>query len=603
MTKSHRDAAVALRYSACMTDTSLTTSADWHPAPPADELEPGSMTVWKHAGQPLVLVRTEDGEVHALDNRCPHEGYPLSSGDLKGCALTCCWHNWKFDVRDGSCTLGEEGVRSFPTRVRDGRVEVDLAEPDPRESWPGLLESFDEGMREHQVARCARDGVRLLQAGYDAHALLLRVALYDARHAEYGSTHALAAAADCGRLLERYTGMEAMFAIAPALDMCGRANHRLPARPRPAAMPGADSDALRAAVVAEELERAGGLLRGAFETGTPRAEIEGWLYAALSDHFLDFGHELIYLVKAQELFERAGDEHADEILGGLLHAIVLGTREDTLPYMRGYARRFEEHLAARAGGLAELWERSGSLATALDPAPLRDAVLDGSLDEAFDALVAALEAGAAAVDVARALVGAAAQRLYRFDVAIDADPAVAETWLWATHRLTFASAVRNAVERFDSPDALRFLLQAVAFVHSGAPMDAPPERRHQPAARSIGVAEVVGAIAGRDLATAVDGTLGLLDDVEGLALLRRTLEDLALSDPLVRPIAVVHVIKTLLAAFEEFDGMAEHPDRAWPLLAVVRFLASPVVERRVNEAVARSIRWVAEGEMPRKLTQ
>lgn len=584
-----------------MTDTDTPAparAARWQLAIPLEALPAGSMSAWKHEGQQIVLVHTDAGEVHALDNRCPHEGYPLSSGDLKGCALTCCWHNWKFDVTSGACTLGEEPVRRFPTRVVEGQIEVDLAEPDPREGWPGLLESFDEGLSKHQVARAARDGVRLLQSGFDPHELLARVALYDARHAEYGSTHALAVAADCGRFLARYPGVDAMYAIAPAVDMCGEANRRLPQRERPAGIAGGTCEAVRAAVEAEDLALAEGLLRGAFEAGKPRAELEGWLYAALSDHFLDFGHELIYLVKAQELLARAGEQHAAEIYGALLYAIGLGTREDTLPYMSGYFRRFAEYEPR----LAELWERAGTDRD-FDACELRDAALDGNLDQAFAALMAAFEAGAEPRELARALVSAAAQRLFRYDLEIDPDPDIAENWLWATHRFTFASAVRNAVERFDSPDALRFLVQALAFVHSGAAMDAPPERRLAIEPLASSPTEILMAVAGRDAAAAVGGTRALCADPAGLVQLREALEDLSLRDPLVRPIVVTHLIKTLVAAFEEFDALADHPDRAWPLLAAVRFLASPVIERRVFEQVRRSIRWVAEGQMPRKLTQ
>jgi nitrite reductase/ring-hydroxylating ferredoxin subunit len=577
---------------------STTGGALWHPTLPLNELAPGTLIAWKHDGRQLVLVHTEAGQVHALDNRCPHEGYPLSTGDLKGRALTCCWHNWKFDVTSGACLLGEEPVRSFPTRSRNGVIEVDLAEPDPRATWPGLLESFAAGLGQHQVARSARDGVRLLQSGFDPQALLARVALHDALHGEYGSTHALPVAADCGRFLTRYPGVNAMYAIAPAVDMCGEANQRLPLRERPAPLPGATCESLRAAVEAEDATLAEGLLRGAFEAGVPRAEIERWLFAVLSDHFLDFGHELIYLVKAQELFARAGDEHAAEIYGGLLYAILLGTREDTLPYMSGYFRRF----ASQEERLGELWRAAGR-AQDIDTAPLQNAVLDGSLDAAMGSLLGALEAGASLPQLARALVAAAAQRFFRYDLAIDPDPDISENWLWVTHRFTFASAVRNAVERFESPDAIRFLVQAVAFVHGGRRLDAQPEERLSVRERDLDVPQILAAIAARDAATAVGGTLAALSRPERLQSLREALEDLCLRDPLVRPIVVTHAIKTLVAAFEEYEALEGHPDRAWPLLACVRFLASPIIERRVFEQVRRSILWVAEGKMPRKLTQ
>ncbi len=40
-------------------------------------------------------------EVHAMENRCPHAGDPLSEGMLDGAIVTCAGHGWEFDVRTG----------------------------------------------------------------------------------------------------------------------------------------------------------------------------------------------------------------------------------------------------------------------------------------------------------------------------------------------------------------------------------------------------------------------------------------------------------------------------------------------------------------------
>jgi phenylpropionate dioxygenase-like ring-hydroxylating dioxygenase large terminal subunit len=39
-------------------------------------------------GTPIALSRTKAGVVHAIDDRCPHEGFPLSKGVRSGCVLT-----------------------------------------------------------------------------------------------------------------------------------------------------------------------------------------------------------------------------------------------------------------------------------------------------------------------------------------------------------------------------------------------------------------------------------------------------------------------------------------------------------------------------------
>ena len=582
----------------------MTQKSNWQTALPLNELEPGRMHTHKQAGCQLALGRTEAGEVFALDNRCPHEGYPLAQGTLRGNALSCCWHNWKFDVRDGVCTLGGEDVRTFPMRVREGMVELDLSEPDPTTFFPAWKASFEAGLFEHDNGRTIRDGVRLLQGGYDPFVLLADIVAYDGRHAQYGTTHTLAVAADCARFIKQGAGVEAMYAIAPAIDLCGDANRRLPTRELPEAIPYAGPqtrELLREAVENEDVERSLALLRGAFDGGVQHTIIQDWMYAILSDHFLDFGHELIYMIKSQDLLERVPESYAHDFYTGLLFRTLLGTREDTLPYMRGYAERLAENRDAfpalhAACSMSTPFARGDFLR-------VRDAVLDGSREAAFDAVLNALQAQVHPRRIAEALVASAAIRFFRFDVGLDSNPDVAENWLWVTHRFTFASAVREATERFDSPDVLAFLFQAVMFVHSGKDMDLPAERLCSSEPLSLTPTEVLDAIAARQTEAAVRGAAALLQDPAGLAELEVHIETLVLRDPLVRPIVVAHAIKSSVAAFNEVRALGGSPDRAWPLLAVVRFLASPLVERRVHEAVGTSIRWVAEGIMPRKLTQ
>jgi len=579
----------------------MSNQANWTEVALESSLDQRRLVTLKLDDHQLVLGRSEESGIFALDNRCPHEGYPLAQGDLKGCELTCVWHNWKFKVSDGSCILGGEGVRSYPVRVRDGGVEVDLADPDPAELQGKLLESLEEGLFRYDNGRVFRDVARLLQADYPAAELAADVVAYDALHAEYGSTHTLAVAADSLRFLDRYPRTDALYALAPALDICGETNQRMPARAIPAAVecPVDETGAeLRRAVEAEDAERAEGLLRGAFRAGVSRTRIEEWMYAALSDHFLSFGHPLIYMVKSQELLALAGETHAEEILAGQLYGTILSTREDTLPYMKAYSDRLKEIESE----LPDLWRRADGSVPA-DPVAIRNAVLDGNSGEAFDAVLDALRAGASPTDIACALVGAAAHRLLRFDDRLDHSPEVVETWIWVTHRFTFASAVRNAIQRFSSPDALRFLFQTVAFTHSGRGMDLAESERYVVEPEQAGVQELLFAVASRDAHTAVNRAAGYLASNEDKSELKQTLEDLCLADPVVRPIVVAHVLKTTVAAWEEFEALDGHVDQNISLLAAIRLLASPVVERRVHELAGRSLDWVVDGVMPKKLTQ
>lgn len=71
----------------------------------------------------------------ATDNRCPHRGGPLCDGIVTGAAVVCPLHAWKINLETGAIerpVVGEECVRTYPTRVEDGVVVIRLPINDVR---------------------------------------------------------------------------------------------------------------------------------------------------------------------------------------------------------------------------------------------------------------------------------------------------------------------------------------------------------------------------------------------------------------------------------------------------------------------------------------
>lgn len=583
-----------------ITDPSVRYRRELHPANPrrwvevagTDEIRERPRAVDADGLRLLVGVTGSD-VVYAVDDRCPHEGYPLAQGVLKDCVLTCAWHNWKFDVRDGQNILGGEGIRSWPVRIVGDVVQVDVTRPPPELVVPQLLSSLREGLRDGSVDRCLRDLARLLQAGESTASLFVEIARDDARRAEYGSTHTLPL---CGDLLEIAApdGTDALFALAPAVAMSCEANVRMPPRVRSAPTARGDEAALLRIVEAENVELAESVVRGLVKAGR-RLEVDAWLLGVAAQHFLSFGHPLIYLMRMRPLLRHLDDEALADVWGGWVVRAVNGTREDTLPFLRVYRRSLE----AREDTLNDL------LAAADPDAPFDEeglvrAVLDGTAKEACEALWTALEGGVSGSTVARALVLASAARLLRFDLQVEFDGSTAEGWIWATHRLTFASAVREAADLWpDRVDILRLLLQAVAFIHSGKGMDCPPERRPVIAPKIGSAEDLRDALSGRR----ADEAMALARTAAWSPEERHALLDPGLSDRFVRPISMAHAIKTAAAALREHDALGNHPDRSLPAVATARFLASPVIEQRRRDQVRAALRFVLDGKPPKKLTQ
>jgi len=72
-----------------------------------DALQDGTAIEVIIAGK-AIAVSKADGSYYACSNTCPHAEGPLGEGTLEGHVLTCPYHGWQFDVRDGSCLTHDE---------------------------------------------------------------------------------------------------------------------------------------------------------------------------------------------------------------------------------------------------------------------------------------------------------------------------------------------------------------------------------------------------------------------------------------------------------------------------------------------------------------
>jgi nitrite reductase (NADH) small subunit len=102
----------------------------WVKVAPEESLPSGGATE-VIAGDQIVAIFNVDGTLFAIDGVCPHQGGPLAQGDLAGCVVTCPWHGWQFDVRDGQHQLNRNFKQpKFDVKVEDGSIWVRIPEKD-----------------------------------------------------------------------------------------------------------------------------------------------------------------------------------------------------------------------------------------------------------------------------------------------------------------------------------------------------------------------------------------------------------------------------------------------------------------------------------------
>jgi nitrite reductase/ring-hydroxylating ferredoxin subunit len=409
----------------------------WEKTVPVSELA-GRPRVFKRPPRQVALFLVGE-RVFAVDNRCPHEGYPLAEGKVDGaCVLTCNWHNWKFRLEDGECLLGGDHVRSYAAKVEDGHVWVDFADPPAeatlRRTLDGLRKAFDE----RDFGRVCREVSRLHFHGLDPLAAVRRAVEWSYDRLEFGYTHAYAAAADWLALARAFAGdwEKQLICLAEAVDHM--AFDALRGRAYPYAPPGPPftRQAFLDAVEGERGAEAEGLVRRAVADGLHWPDLEEAFVAAALAHYNDFGHSLIFVCKNAQLLALLGPESEPSLLPALARHLCYTTREDLIPEFRSYAEALAglDPPAARDGGALDSGE--------LFPASTRDALSwvarhigDHRPQTLYDALLEALARNLLHFDV-------------RYERAFDRPVTQNVGWLDFTHGVTFANAARVVCGRY-----------------------------------------------------------------------------------------------------------------------------------------------------------
>lgn len=93
----------------------------------------GSRRVQRSQGLDVALFRTTADTVHALLDRCPHKGGPLSQGIVAGEHVACPLHNWRIGLTDGQAAEPDAGCTpAFSVRMQGGMVQLKRSELDTR---------------------------------------------------------------------------------------------------------------------------------------------------------------------------------------------------------------------------------------------------------------------------------------------------------------------------------------------------------------------------------------------------------------------------------------------------------------------------------------
>lgn len=94
----------------------------------SSDVPAGACAVVDAGGRSIALCRLDNGDLHAIENRCTHDDGPLGEGELDGVMLECPRHGALFDVTNGRArTLPAIGkVDTFTVSEADGVVQIEV---------------------------------------------------------------------------------------------------------------------------------------------------------------------------------------------------------------------------------------------------------------------------------------------------------------------------------------------------------------------------------------------------------------------------------------------------------------------------------------------
>ena len=441
-----------------------------------EELKAGGCRVVTGGGHAIAVIY-HDGQVYAVDNRCPHMGFPLDRGSVKDGILTCHWHNARFDLASGGTfNPFADDVRSFPVTVKDGQVWVD-PQPVQRDEEAHWLGRLRDGL-EHNIRLVTAKSVLGLHAAGADYRTPLRVG------AEFGTTYSAVGWGAAMTMLTAATNMlphlfeedqpVAMYqGLLHVSRECAGRPPRFVVDPLPTGetRPEVFRQWFRNFIDVRDEDAAERSLRTAIELGIPPRDIADMIFAASTDHiYLDAGHTLDFANKAFELLDHIGWEHASQVLTSLVNGMARARRSQELSAWRHpidlasmlWQVREELPSLLEEGKHATGWNDADALAQRL---------LGDNPDDIVDAIKDAIRRGATAEQLGGAAAHAAFLRMAHFHVSNEFND-----WDTVHNTLTAANALHRALQRAPSPELLRGVFDVAISIYLDRFLNMPAQR-------------------------------------------------------------------------------------------------------------------------------
>ena len=547
------------------------------------DLESDGQKVVSSDGQPIALFHHE-GEVYAVDNRCPHMGFPLTRGTVEEGILTCHWHHARFELEHGDTfDLFADDVQTFPTEIRDDEVYLDPDPPidvPPATRWRNRLA---DGLQEDLSLVMAKAIIGLDEEGEGFFTPIETAVNFGTRYRAMGWGRGLTTLGCMANLYDYVGGRDKRRAMFAGVREVADESAGEPPRFQQYAFDNRDLSKsrlkkwFRDTCEVRDTDGAERCLLTAIAC-LPPDDVAEIVFAAATDHrYMNSGHTLDFINTAFETVDHLGwEDHADAALASTVAQITNGTRSEELASWRqpediaGLCADANDRLENLVvAGSGDEWERpEGFVETLLSDDPVA----------IIDALTDAIAAGASTEQLADGVARAATQRVAWFATNNEFND-----WNTVHHTFTYANAVHRATRRTDATELYRACFDGAMSVYLDrflnsprAPTPDPGESERAPAdirADLLDAFDEQGQV--NRAATLVSEHFDADGDPDALV---RTL-----GRGLLREDANFHTLQNLTAAIERFEAVEEDDAKRTALMAPARYMAAHFPTRRSAE--------------------
>jgi len=560
-----------------------------------DDLRENGQEIVAPAGKTVALFHHE-GEVYAVDNRCPHMGFPLSEGSVDDGILTCHWHHARFELACGDTfDIWADDVQTYPTEVRDDEVYVNPdPEPDvpPETYWRNRLV---DGLSENLALVMAKSVINLDDLGEGFSTPLSTTLEFGISYRSMGWGRGLTT---LGAMVNLYGWVDhdekrrAMYVGArevadetagepPRFDQYAFDNGEL-TKDRLKSWFRENCEVRDATGAERTIRTAAAVL--------PPEEVVEILVAAATDHlYMNSSHTLDFINKACETLDHAGWDRAPDVLGSTVEQIATGSRAEERSQWRQpvdvASLAFDAHDALPglvAAGEGRAWER---------PDNFLELLLSDDPELIVDTLQGAIQAGATAEQLTDAVADAATRRVARFATSNEFSD-----WNTVHHTFSYANAAHELARRTDATEAYRPAFDGAMSVYldrflnqPAAPLPDPDTSDREPTTireellstfDEQGRVNDAGALAAEHFAA----------DGDPEALIRTLGEGLLREDP------QFHTLQNVEGAIRRYDRAETEAGERLALVATARYLAAHSPTRRSSEQTFDIARRLHRGE-------